>query len=269
MTQPCERTWEAEAVLDARLDAVARASFERHLLVCTTCAQERATLARLRSMAEEVAETNNASSLDRRRLRAAILRQANIRILTKGRRAGVRPQAIALAAAIAAVAWIGVHKKNTPPASTEVSPLSSQPVFEVGPQGSASWRVDRPGPEVEVSLAPPPTTPAPPQQPRAAASRGKLRLLPNPESGSSSEVKSAGTLFKQAMAAFSAGSYETADALFKSFEQQFPGDARSEDASFLRIVICKRLGNASAAPQRERAYLTNLVELGRVHRAEH
>lgn len=61
--------------------------------------------------------------------------------------------------------------------------------------------------------------------------------------------------FAAAMAAFHAGSYARADALFDSFDRDFPGDARREDAAFLRAVCHARMGDGAGSESLARAYL--------------
>jgi TolA-binding protein len=61
--------------------------------------------------------------------------------------------------------------------------------------------------------------------------------------------------FAAAMATFQAGSYGQADSLLASFTRDFPGDARTEDASFLRAVAHARLGDRKGAAILARAYL--------------
>jgi outer membrane protein assembly factor BamD (BamD/ComL family) len=57
------------------------------------------------------------------------------------------------------------------------------------------------------------------------------------------------------MSAFSSGSYEAADVLFRSFERRFPTDSRQEDVAFIRIVIGSRRMHAADAQRMARAYL--------------
>ncbi len=57
------------------------------------------------------------------------------------------------------------------------------------------------------------------------------------------------------MAAFGAASYAQADDLLASFALEFGGDARAEDASFLRAVARSRMGDEAGAASLAGAYL--------------
>jgi hypothetical protein len=146
----CPRLWEAEAVEDGRLDAAARASFERHVSACGTCADERASLGRLRAMSEHLTVLSS-TPLERRRLRAAILRAENHRML--GDSSGSRKAGYALAAAVVATAIaLGVSYRHeaAPAVASQGAPLGA--TFEVSPLGSADWHLDRQDRETRVSL---------------------------------------------------------------------------------------------------------------------
>jgi len=80
---PCPRLWEAEAAEDGRLDPTTLGSFDRHTSTCASCACERATLAHLRALTHHLPPPRT-TPLDRKRLRATILRDGNRRIMTKG-----------------------------------------------------------------------------------------------------------------------------------------------------------------------------------------
>lgn len=65
----------------------------------------------------------------------------------------------------------------------------------------------------------------------------------------------AGSDFVRAMSAFSAGDYGRAEQLFVAFERNHPGDARMEDALFLRAVARLRRGDADGARAIARDYV--------------
>jgi len=65
----------------------------------------------------------------------------------------------------------------------------------------------------------------------------------------------AGRAFAAAMTAFSAGDYGHADRLFAEFERVHAGDARVEDAAFLRAVAHSRRGDRRASQAAARDYL--------------
>ncbi len=70
-----------------------------------------------------------------------------------------------------------------------------------------------------------------------------------------SPTAGAGDAFSRAMSAFSAGDYAHAEALFTSFAQLHPRDARVEDVAFLRAVARARRGDTNGARLLAREYL--------------
>lgn len=100
---------------------------------------------------------------------------------------------------------------------------------------ATSTATDVPPPSASVAPAPPAShlAPAP-----SAAARGL-----------------AGPRFADAMAAFNAGDYATADRLFVTFVRDFPSDSRAEDAMFLVADARTRRGDAAGAREAARAYL--------------
>jgi len=78
----------------------------------------------------------------------------------------------------------------------------------------------------------------------------------------------AGSDFAQAMAAFDAGDYGRAEGAFLGFERRHSGDARCEDATFLRAVARARRGDAAGASAIARQYLERYPSGLRVHEAK-
>ena len=78
----------------------------------------------------------------------------------------------------------------------------------------------------------------------------------------------AGADFAQAMAAFDAGDYGRAEGAFLGFERRHPGDARCEDATFLRAVARARRGDAAGASAIAREYLERYPSGLRAHEAQ-
>ena len=68
-------------------------------------------------------------------------------------------------------------------------------------------------------------------------------------------VTPAGDSFAQAISAFTAGDFGKAEQLLTAFERAHPGDARVEDATFLRAVARARRGDVAAARSIARDYL--------------
>lgn len=65
----------------------------------------------------------------------------------------------------------------------------------------------------------------------------------------------AGPRFVAAMKTYEAGDYGRADALFEAFAREFPGDARAEDALFLRADARARRGDRDGASRAASEYL--------------
>jgi TolA-binding protein len=73
--------------------------------------------------------------------------------------------------------------------------------------------------------------------------------------GAAATVGSAGARFAEAVAAFGAGDYGRADALFGTFARDFPTDSRAEDATFLRADARAKRGDKAGAAAGARLYL--------------
>jgi hypothetical protein len=146
----CPRLWEAQAVEDSRLDPAARASFERHVSACGVCADERASLARLRAMSERLPVLSS-TPLERRRLRAAILRAENHRLLEAP--SVSRNLAWMIGAAVVATAVaVGVSYRHRAVPAVVFKRMSEGAAFEVSPVGSAEWHLDRQDRNTRISL---------------------------------------------------------------------------------------------------------------------
>ena len=72
----CNRAWQAEAALDRRISAEDRASFERHLQSCASCARELDQLSRLKQLGDQLPWPKT-EPLQRRRQRNELLRRAH------------------------------------------------------------------------------------------------------------------------------------------------------------------------------------------------
>lgn len=90
---------------------------------------------------------------------------------------------------------------------------------------------------------------------REPAARPDAPSVEAPQAAGGATASPPGTEFSEAMSAFSAGSYERAEALFARFEADHPADARTEDATFLRAVARLRRGDSAGARSVAREYL--------------
>jgi hypothetical protein len=106
-----------------------------------------------------------------------------------------------------------------------------------------------------------PSTPAVGSQPAPSSSAAAERVETDQRAG-------AGADFAQAMAAFDAGDYGRAEAAFFAFERRHSGDARREDATFLRAVARARRGDAAGASAIAREYLERYPSGLRVREAK-
>jgi hypothetical protein len=107
---------------------------------------------------------------------------------------------------------------------------------------------------------------------RAQRSKHSAGSQPRPSSsGAADGVEAgerAGADFAQAMAAFEAGDYGRAEGAFLGFERRHSGDARCEDATFLRAVARARRGDAAGASAIARQYLERYPRGLRAHEAK-
>jgi FecR protein len=144
----CSRRWEAEAIGDGRLDAAARASFERHAATCETCSDELRGLERIADAMQGLPRYG-VEAIDRRRARIALLHEANERVMRgRSRRTGVWALAgaalCALALAVAGTRLPSVRRY------TEV-PIAA-PGYEIVDAGHASWTATTLGGTARVAL---------------------------------------------------------------------------------------------------------------------
>ncbi len=139
------------------------------------------------------------------------------------------------------------------PASAAPAPVTLRPRSKpsrsaprVATSGASKASLNAAAATATAALLAAPASAAPP----AAAS--PAAALPKPRSESAFVD---GKRFGAAMAAFSAGDFGHAEQLFQEFERQHAGDARREDAAFLRAVALLRQGDRAGAELAARDYL--------------
>lgn len=127
---PCQRTWEAEAVVDGRLGEKEKASFDRHVSECATC---RDAVARLRTLASLLASMPSTprSDLDRRRQRNALLRAANAAVVDAKPRVPRIAFALTAGVAVAAALAFVVGRSDAPKGASTPPPAAHFEVAEV------------------------------------------------------------------------------------------------------------------------------------------
>lgn len=101
--------------------------------------------------------------------------------------------------------------------------------------------------------AAPPDAPGSNASPLPAPSLRAGKTAPGVQAPKAAVDNSAG--FRVAMAEFNAGNYAEAAQLFGTFITSHPGDARAEDAAYLRVLALQHGGNAGATRQAARDYL--------------
>lgn len=145
---PCQRTWEAEAVVDGRLGEKEKASFDRHTSECAAC---RDAVARLRTLASLLASVPSTprSDLDRRRQRNALLRAANAAVVDAKPR--VPRIAFALTAGVALAAALAfVFGRSEAPTGASVPPPAAR--FEVADVAHADLHEEQVGELSRVTM---------------------------------------------------------------------------------------------------------------------
>jgi TolA-binding protein len=249
----CSRLWQAEAIADGRLSHPDAAAFERHAASCSECAREIRALEQLRRLTAQL-PTLSASDLERRRQRYELLRMANEATVHAPRsRARVVGTFVIGAALVTAATALGMRAVwPEPPAAVPSTIAAPAPDASKAARRNAVYDIAAPQPEtaereLEDSVAP---TPAPALAPRVRSKRGPAPPLPLIE-----DPPRAGAAFAKAMAAFAAGDYASAQALFAAFERDHGGDDRVEDALFLRAVAHARRGDLAESRATASEYL--------------
>jgi hypothetical protein len=146
----CPRAWHAEAAEDGRLSRADGESFARHVAVCRACAREVHALRSLRDAGRRI--TGAASSaLDRRRLRNAILRRANTRVVHGAPRFTLRAPVFLFAVLVTAAAlWFGLRAPASLPelagdatrrlaVAVSARVPAGAPAFELQTSHDAAW----------------------------------------------------------------------------------------------------------------------------------
>lgn len=140
----CSRGFEADAIEDRRLAGADRASFERHAATCPSCGNRARMLARLGALANELPETSH-TELERRRMRSALLRQANEITLHQPEPRRSRFFVLAFAALVVVAVVIAspfVLKHPTPAASPiPVAATIHVPTYRMESAPGSTWDV--------------------------------------------------------------------------------------------------------------------------------
>jgi len=258
----CARIWEAEAVQDGRLDGDSVLAFERHVTSCGECRAESAALARLDQLARRAPNVVRLSPLEHRRQRLALLRRANGDLLSMPPRLSWRRWAttatVVVVLTLALAAFAGTRRPSlSTPKGDRLAPLG-----EILRGVGDPWRASLPDamPSAAIAdVAPVPTVEnGPVVAIPAVVGLGKPTLVAKAAlapSASAASTPDAAATFVAAMDAFHDGQYAKADALFVEFIERAPGDARREDAAFLRAVAHARMGDSAVARTLLQSYL--------------
>ena len=152
MKSGCERSWELDALREGRLGEKDALAFERHLRGCAICTHERDFAETARDLARQL-PTAEPSELELRRVRARVLRSAELGESTKTNRPKIARWIVGLAAAAAVAAWIGLRHGSphavaaappiTPSVATPSAPAPDELAGTVQASGGAKWRQTR------------------------------------------------------------------------------------------------------------------------------
>ena len=148
----CERSWELDALREGRLGEKDAIAFERHLRSCAICTRESEFAETARELARRLPALEP-SELELRRVRARVLRSAELGETTSARRPAIARWLVGIAAAAAVVAWLGLRHRATPRAalpapSAAIAVVANAAVPEalagtVQASGDAKWRQTR------------------------------------------------------------------------------------------------------------------------------
>jgi hypothetical protein len=128
--------------------------------------------------------------------------------------------------------------------------LRGQAAIALGP-GDA-WIPDpRPAASARTNVAPPEAAPAT----RAERSERSAPAPHAPASVTSPPASDPSAEFRAAMAALDVGDDSRAAAAFADFLEKHPGDARAEDAAYLRVVALQRSGDGAGTKRAALEYL--------------
>ena len=142
----CNRAWQAEAALDRRISAEDRASFERHLRTCDTCARELEELSRLKQLGEQLPWPRT-EPLQRRRQRNELLRRAHAG--EPARASGFAWRWVVVPAVLCLLALGVVAERRL----RVEAPLVLEPVsYEVEPGPGTAWNERAGGASVRLAL---------------------------------------------------------------------------------------------------------------------
>jgi hypothetical protein len=156
----CPRLFEVEATRDGRLTGAERASFERHVAICSVCSGERRALERL-ALALRASSREETGDLHARRERTRLLAAFDRALLGPTQRRVSPLLACCLAAALVAVALVGVRLRS--PASVRslwvrwrangAAPSFAATAAVVRAQGDAIWSSRREGDRERIVLS--------------------------------------------------------------------------------------------------------------------
>ena len=146
--KPCARLWQAEADFDGYLSRSDAASFERHVATCVECSAERATLARLQSVAERMPALE-VSPLRRRALHNELLSHANKSLARHGRPLLAHPWVwLSLSACVFGVLLVVLLRSRRPIAAVG----GAEPSYELVAAPGSRWHVARPGSALRLAV---------------------------------------------------------------------------------------------------------------------
>lgn len=129
----CDRTWQAEAREDGRLDKRDLESFERHAQHCPACTREIAALAKITLTMAALPEAKR-TDLEHRRARQELLRRANEQFLTD--KPAAKPWKMWVLAGSVALASMGLTWQRFGTAPVHA------PTFDIADVAHAVWQTE-------------------------------------------------------------------------------------------------------------------------------
>jgi hypothetical protein len=145
----CSRSWQAEAAEDRRLSDGDRASFERHLAICSVCSDIVRELAELRGLAART-EAFPRTPLEHRRQKNELLRRANELTFEAPRTRFRRTLSVAAAVAVLVLAaFVGLRpsERGSPTTGTR-----AEPSYELVASPGSDWALLERGPALRLAI---------------------------------------------------------------------------------------------------------------------
>jgi TolA-binding protein len=251
-----------EAAFDGRLGPAEQASMDRHLSLCSSCAE---LLRELTAIRESLQSSHKpVTALEHQRARLAVLRGAAV--VAREKRRPIAILAVALVVLPAAV-WAAastvslLRGADTQEAAPAPAPSASPAAPSSGSTQDSAAPPEAPRTESSAADVVPvvPTTPAPSRSAGPSPDVVQRAPLP-PASGRPSQAAASSAAasreFAEGMDAIARGDFGAGAGKLAGFASAYPRDPRAEEASYLEAVALERAGRTAEAKAAARRYLT-------------